>query len=63
MRDGRIPRAGRIDIPNRCVELWEPANVEQPTAILQGSDAFSFEGITFTVDGTFAITTALGRSR
>jgi Uma2 family endonuclease len=28
MRDGRIPRAWRADIPSRCVELWEPSNVE-----------------------------------
>jgi Uma2 family endonuclease len=55
MRDGRIPRAWRIDISNRCVELWEPSNVDLPIAVLRGSDAFSFEGITFTVDGTFAI--------
>jgi Uma2 family endonuclease len=55
MRDGRIPHAWRIDIPNRCVELWEPSNVEQPIAILRTVDAFGFEGVTFTVDGTFAI--------
>jgi Uma2 family endonuclease len=55
MRDGRIPHGWRIDIPNRCVELWEPSNVEQPVAILRGSNGFGLEGITFTVDGTFAI--------
>jgi Uma2 family endonuclease len=55
MRDGRTPHAWRIDIPERCVELWEPSNVEQPIAILHGADAFGFEGVTFTVDGTFAI--------
>ena len=55
MRDGRIPNAWRIDIPNRCVELWEPSNVEQPIASLRESEVFGFEGVTFTVDGTFAI--------
>jgi Uma2 family endonuclease len=55
MRDGRIPHAWRIDIPERCVELWEPSNVEQPIAILRGADEFGFAGVTFTVDGTFAI--------
>jgi Uma2 family endonuclease len=55
MRDGRIPRAWRADIPSRCVELWEPSNVEGPIAILRGADEFGFEGVTFTVDGTFAI--------
>jgi Uma2 family endonuclease len=55
MRDGRIPNGWRIDIPNRCVELWEPSNTEEPIAILRGSDGFGFEGVTFTVDGTFAI--------
>jgi Uma2 family endonuclease len=55
MRDGRIPNAWRIDIPNRCVELWEPSNVEDPIAILRGADEFGFEGVTFSVDGTFAI--------
>jgi Uma2 family endonuclease len=52
MRDGRIPHAWRIDIPNRCVELWEPSNVEQPIAILHGADGFGFEGVTFTVHST-----------
>jgi hypothetical protein len=55
MRDGRIPCAWRIDITNRYVELWQPSNVEQPIEILHGSDEFGFEGVTFTVDGTFAI--------
>jgi hypothetical protein len=55
MRDGRIPNGWRIDIPNRCVELWEPSNVEQPIAILRGSDGFGYDGAMFTVDGTFAI--------
>ena len=55
MRDGRILHGWRIDIPDRCVELWEPSNVEQPIAILGGSDGFGFEGVTFTVAGTFAI--------
>jgi hypothetical protein len=44
MRDGRIPYAWRIDIPNRYVELWEPSNVEQPIEVLHGSDEFGFEG-------------------
>jgi Uma2 family endonuclease len=55
MRDGRIPHGWRIDIPNRCVELWEPSDVELPIAILGGSDGFGFEGVTFTIAGTFAI--------
>jgi hypothetical protein len=55
MHDGRIPDGWRIDIPNRCVELWQPSSIEQPIAILRGADAFTFEGITFTVDMTFAI--------
>jgi Uma2 family endonuclease len=55
MRDGRIPHGWRIAIPDRCVELWEPSNVEGPIAILRGADEFGFEGVTFTVDGTFAI--------
>lgn len=55
MRDGHITHAWRIDIPDRCVELWEPSNVEQPIAILRGADAFGFEGVTFAVDGTFAV--------
>lgn len=55
MRDGRIPHGWRIDLPNRCVELWEPSDVELPIAILCGADEFGFEGVTFTVAGTFAI--------
>jgi len=55
MLDGRIPNAWRIDIPNRCVELWEPSNVHDPIATLHGADEFGFEGVTFTVDETFAI--------
>jgi Uma2 family endonuclease len=55
MRDGRIPNAWRIDIPNRCVELWEPSNTEDPIAILRGADELGFEGVTFSVDDTFAI--------
>jgi Uma2 family endonuclease len=55
MRDGRIANGWRIDIANRCVELWAPSNIEQPIALLDGIDTFDFAGITFTVDGTFAI--------
>ena len=55
MRDGRIPNAWRIDVPNRCVELWQPSDVEQPIAILHGADEFGLEGIVFSVEGTFAI--------
>jgi hypothetical protein len=55
MSDGRIPHAWRIDIPNRRVELWKASNVEDPIAILRGADEFGFEGVTFSVDGTFAI--------
>jgi hypothetical protein len=50
MRDGHIPHAWQIEIPNRCVELWATSNVEQPIAIPRGSDGFGFEGVTFIVD-------------
>jgi Uma2 family endonuclease len=59
MRDGRIPTAWRIDIPNRRIELWEPSDVEHPIQLLHGSDAFGFVGVSFTVDEVF--TTVLKR--
>jgi Uma2 family endonuclease len=55
MRDGRIPQGWRADIPSRTIELWEPSNTEEPIAILRAADEFGFEGVTFTVDSTFAI--------
>lgn len=53
MRDGRIAVAWRVDIPNRCVELWTPSNVTEPVSILSGSDIFRFGEIRFTVDEVF----------
>jgi Uma2 family endonuclease len=55
MRDGRIPHAWRIDIPGRYIELWQPSKVEQPIAILRGTQEFGFGGVTFTPDSTFTI--------
>jgi Uma2 family endonuclease len=59
MRDGRIPRAWRIDIPERLVEVWGPSSVGAPLAILRGPDSFDFESVLFTVDEVF--TTVLKR--
>ncbi len=59
MIDGRIPTGWRIDIPGRCVELWEPADPQEPVALLYGADTFTFAGINFTVDEVFQ--TVLGR--
>jgi Uma2 family endonuclease len=53
MIDGRIPTGWRIDIPGRCVERWEPADTQEPVAVLYGADAFAFAGMTFTVDEVF----------
>jgi Uma2 family endonuclease len=53
MRDGRIPIAWRIDIPNRCVELWDRSNTTEPVAILRGPDVFAFGNLTFTVEEIF----------
>jgi hypothetical protein len=61
MRDGRIPHAWRIDIPNRCVELWEPSDVGQPIALLRTADAFGFQGVTFTVDARLHFWTTKAR--
>ena len=58
MRDGRIPNGWRIDILNRCVELWQLSDIEKSIAILHGADTFDFAGVTFSVDSTFAIFTA-----
>jgi len=55
MRDGRIPLAWRIDIPNRCVEIWTPADPENPRDILRGDDEFEFDGISFTVSAIPAL--------
>jgi len=55
VRDGRIPLAWRIDIPDRYVELWKPSNVEEPAGILRGLDDFAFESVSFTVDALFVI--------
>lgn len=53
MRDGRITIAWRIDLPNRCIEIWQPADTEDPVTILIGEDAFAFGGVRFTVDEVF----------
>jgi hypothetical protein len=53
MYDGRIATGWRIDIPNRCVEIWAPSNPQGPIAILSGADEFIFDGVTFTVDELF----------
>lgn len=53
MRDGRIATAWRIDLPGRCVEIWQPANAANPSVILRGADRFRFEEVTFTVDEVF----------
>jgi len=53
MRDGRIPTAWRVDLPNRCVELWKPVDPSEPIAILVGGEQFSFAAVTFTVDEVF----------
>jgi hypothetical protein len=50
MRDGRIPLAWRADVPSRSVEIWTPANIEEPRDVLHGDDRFAFEGIAFGVD-------------
>jgi Uma2 family endonuclease len=50
MQDGRIPLAWRIDIPERCVEIWVPAYAENPVTILRGDQTFAFEGVVFTAD-------------
>jgi Uma2 family endonuclease len=49
MRDGRIPLSWRIDIPGRCVEIWQPSDVENPLVILRGEQTFAFEGVVFAV--------------
>jgi Uma2 family endonuclease len=54
MRDGRIPVAWRIDLPNRCVELWEPRSVGEPVAIRTGAESFGFAGVTCSVDEVFS---------
>lgn len=50
MRDGRIPLAWRIDIPGRCVEIWDPADTENPHVVLRGDQRFQFQGIVFAVN-------------
>jgi Uma2 family endonuclease len=49
MRDGRIPLAWRIDVPERCVEEWTPGNPHEPTRIWRGEQTFEFEGVIFAV--------------
>lgn len=53
MHDGRVPTAWRIDLPGRSVEIWRPANTEDPASILVGPDTFRFGEVTFTVDEVF----------
>jgi Uma2 family endonuclease len=50
MRDGRIPLAWRIDIPGRCVEVWNPTDLEAPGAVVRGDERFEFDGVVFTVN-------------
>jgi Uma2 family endonuclease len=53
MRDGRIPRAWRADIPSRCVEIWTPADIENPRDVLRGDERFECESIAFVVNEVF----------
>ncbi len=53
MRDSRIPLAWRADIPNRCVEIWTPADTDNPREVLRGDDRFEFEGVAFVVNEVF----------
>jgi Uma2 family endonuclease len=55
MHDGRIPRAWRIDIPSRTVEVWEPAMPDEPAAILGNDAALRFENVVFTATELFGI--------
>jgi hypothetical protein len=56
MKDGRIPLAWRIDIPQRCVEIWTPAEKTRPRDVLRGSERFEFEGVVFSVSEIPALT-------
>jgi hypothetical protein len=53
MRDGRIRLAWRADIPNRCVEIWTPADTINARDVLRGDDRFEFEGVAFVVNEVF----------
>ena len=54
MRDGRIPAGWRIDIPNRCIERWSPAQPDEPIAISRGQETVAFEDVSFAVKDVFA---------
>ena len=54
MEDGRIPIAWRVDLPNRCVEIWKPTNTNAPTRILVRENKFGFADVTFSVDEVLA---------
>ena len=53
MQDGRIPLAWRVDLPNRCIEIWQPIDRESPVAILVGQESVECGGVRFTVDEIF----------
>jgi Uma2 family endonuclease len=53
MLDGRISSGWRIDLPNRCIEIWAPMNTTEPVAVLDGAHEFTFDVVTFTVDELF----------
>jgi len=57
MRDGRIPRAWRIDIPSRTIEVWEPKSPSEPTAVIRNTDRLAFENVEFAAAELFAILT------
>jgi len=54
MRDGRIPRAWRVDIPSRTIEVWEPGSPDEPVKLLRDADALQFQNVTFTAAELFA---------
>ncbi len=54
MRDGRIPVAWRIDVQSRFVEVWDRRNLGLPIAVRRGSQKFSFNNVTFSVDEVFS---------
>ncbi len=55
MRDGHVPRAWRVDIPSRTVEVWEPASPGEPVTVLRDADTLQFENVAFTAAELFAI--------
>jgi len=55
MRDGRIPRAWRVDIPSRSVEVWEPTTPDEPVAVLRNTDTLRFANVAITAADLFMI--------